>query len=194
MNKVEVGDTFNRLMLLERTERGKSPRAVFLCNCGKLKEIFVQPVLQGTIKSCGCLRSGYMSQKQATHRMTNTPEYRSWRSMLNRCLNPKVSSYPRYGGRGIQVCERWRKFEAFHADMGKRPEGTTVNRIDNDGNYEPGNCDWATTAEQVRNKSKVSVYKGQTYAEWRRKLGMPATTFYRRVRSRGIEALVGHIA
>ncbi len=90
-----------------------------------------------------------------THGMTNTPAHVSWRSMLTRCRNQNHDSYPDYGGRGITVCERWLRFENFYADMGERPEGTSLDRIDRDGNYEASNCRWATLAEQQRNKRRI---------------------------------------
>jgi len=80
-----------------------------------------------------------------------TPTYNTWRAIHDRCLNPNVVNYPRYGGKGIQLCERWLIFENFLTDMGERPEGTTIDRIDPYGNYEPGNCRWATPKEQGAN-------------------------------------------
>lgn len=112
--------------------------------------------------------------------------YRSWCHMMSRCNYPRHNRYYRYGGRGIQVCERWRKFENFFADMGLRPTGAQIDRIDNNGNYEPANCRWATSKEQGRNRSDVRkvTYLGETrcLSEWCELLGLEYSRTKWRVR------------
>ena len=145
-----------------------------LCECGC-------GLTPSRSKSTGNLlryvRGHWTIQQNKTHGMSNTPTYRAWRHMMVRCHNQNCADYNDYGGRGIKVCERWQKFRNFYADMGQRPEGKTLDRYpDNDGNYEPGNCRWASLVEQANNKrSNVLVEhigKAQTLPEWARELRM----------------------
>ncbi len=112
-------------------------------------------------------------------------EYRSWGTMLSRCRNKNVPEYPRYGGSGIQVCERWSKFENFLSDMGIRPSGTSLDRIDNRGNYEPSNCRWATRRQQSRNTKQNVIIRqdDETHCllEWSEILDVHINTLYKRI-------------
>lgn len=120
-----------------------------------------------------------------THGAAGTPMYQAWNMMLQRCNNPKNAGYANYGGRGIVVCERWNRFENFLADMGARPPGMTIERSDVDGNYEPGNCRWATDQEQKNNRrdSRHYVIGGvkKTMTEWAHKHGLKQPTVWRRL-------------
>jgi hypothetical protein len=124
-----------------------------------------------------------------THGMAATPTYRSWASMLQRCTNPNNKRWARYGGRGITVCERWRKFDNFLADMGVRPEGLTIERINNDGNYEPGNCEWIPRGEQQANtrRNRLLTFNGETdyLFSWAKRLGIEPGTISTRLYSYG---------
>jgi hypothetical protein len=132
--------------------------------------------------------------KLKTHGMTGTPLYYVWRGIINRCTNPKVKSYSDYGGRGITVCDRWRDFQNFYDDMQESYERhksanttTTIDRIDNDGNYEPSNCRWATRLEQASNTTQVRMVTlgGETHAvaEWCRRLNLQDSVVYRRIKA-----------
>lgn len=116
------------------------------CICGIECSFTVSQIETGKRRSCGCRK------KNRNHGWSKTPTYKSWLHMRGRCFDANNPNYSEWGGRGITVCDRWSDFMNFLEDMGPRPDGTSIDRMDNDGNYEPGNCRWATPLEQSRNR------------------------------------------
>ena len=163
------------------------------CDCGNEK------IIRGTYltsrtkptKSCGCLIKEVVSNnlpehRCVTHSMSKTKFYNVWNSMVMRCTNPKSKSYQRYGGRGIQVCERWRNFKNFYDDMFEGyKEGLSIDRINNDGNYYPNNCEWKNRKQQANNRSSNNLlpYKNKEYTlmEASEKFNIPYCTLKRRI-------------
>lgn len=151
-----LGRIFGSLSVVARAandRHGKS-RWDCSCSCGNTTTVHAGDLLAGKTISCGCQRDVMTGDLRRTHSLSDTSLHHVWRAMKQRCNNPKHKSFPDYGGRGISVCERWQKsFEAFLADMGPKPSALhTIDRINNDGNYEPGNVQWATRLVQRHNR------------------------------------------
>lgn len=129
------------------------------CECGTERIIRSSNLSSGQTNSCGCKRLEYNATGDANrkHSLGGTRAFNVWKKMLNRCTKPDDSAYPNYGGRGITVCDRWHDVENFVADMGQPPKGLTLERVDNDGGYNPENCKWATRSEQARNKRNTKI-------------------------------------
>jgi hypothetical protein len=159
------------------------------CSCPDktIKEIYVYDINKGKSLSCGCLRKEVMSETKRTHGMSKTAIYNTWCLIIRRTENEDDLRWEDYGARGIKMCAKWREsFEAFYADMGDPPSDEyTINRIDNDGNYEPGNCHWATDSEQQNNKrnNRLIEWNGrtQTMVQWERELGFREGTLKNRL-------------
>lgn len=146
------------------------------CACGATGVVTGAALRSGRSRSCGCFRAEYFSRVKTTHGMTKTPEYQTWSGILARCLNPNGPAWGNYGGRGITVCDRWLKFENFFADMGRKPSVMhTLERLNNDGPYDPSNCRWATYTQQNRNRRSNHnlTFGGVTMciAAWSSRLG-----------------------
>jgi hypothetical protein len=176
-----TGMRFDRLVALGRAPAdGRRIRWLCRCDCGNTATVSADVLRAGRQKSCGCWRREF-ERPNKTHGKRASRVYSVWNQMIQRCTNPNTKAYRYYGGRGITVCERWHtSFAAFLADMGEpTTKRHSIDRIDNNGHYEPGNCRWATRAEQMSNKRSNHVLehdgKAMTVAEWSRETGIPAS-------------------
>lgn len=187
-----VGKRFARLVVLADAGRITHPcgssHSIWLCrcDCGTETKVYGSALKNGNTKSCGCLLIDVATNRVRSHGKTGTPTYRCWQAMLSRCRNSNAACYANYGGRGISVCGRWLRFENFAADMGAHPGlGYSIERINNDGNYEPGNCRWASRREQNRNKrtNVVLTLNGTTklLKDWATDLGIDQASLRERL-------------
>ncbi len=168
---VRPGERFNRLTVIKEIQPKIFPSGIknrqFLCKCecGGFATAVLSGLLSGRRKSCGCTRVRYINDILTKHGMIDTPTYRTWIRMRERCNSPSADNFPRYGGRGISVCKEWDSFETFLADMGEKPDGMEIDRIDTNGNYCLENCRWVSRLENARNTraSKFWVVDGNRY-------------------------------
>lgn len=205
---IVVGDKWDRITVLKFSGRDAHHRKLWLiaCDCGSQEPWIAREdgLKNGRTKSCGCLRKEKFVRGNTSHGMTSRthvpPAYQSWSGIIQRCTNAKSLAFAHYGARGISVCERWRSFENFYADMGDRPDGMEIERDNNEGNYEPGNCRWATRFEQMQNTRltrKVTI-RGQilSTSEAAKLLGVKRNAIYGRVRDHHVthQQAVDHFA
>lgn len=181
-----VGQRFCRLVVLGLAfMRGDKSYWLCQCDCGNQKTIDRSSLKRPNV-SCGCLHREIQRARLTTHGMARKPEYVAWQAMLQRCENPSNPEYKNYGGRGIKVCKRWHSFENFFADMGFRPaKGYSLDRKENDGDYAPDNCRWATVKEQNDNKrqSRRLTFEGRTQSltAWANEKGINPITLHGRI-------------
>jgi hypothetical protein len=179
-----IGEKFGRMSIvsdegLKGDKSGKRRRMLLCaCDCGREKEVRMEDVVNGRTTSCGCSRG--------SHGKSNTREYGIWAGMIGRCSNKNIASFKDYGAKGIMVCGKWRAFSGFWEDMmSGYADNLTIDRIDSDGDYEPGNCRWATMLEQQNNKTnnKKITLNGETMniSQWTRKMGLPPGTVWNRI-------------
>jgi hypothetical protein len=191
---------FGRLRVLGEVDPiGRDRYVACICECGAECVAAIGSLKRGLTKSCGCYRREFSATKNLRHGERRcddltSREYETWRRIIQRTSNPKNPEFHNYGGRGIKVCDRWRLFENFLADMGRRPSDKhSIDRIDNDGSYEPGNCRWATASEQAANTRRVHwvVLNGKkmTLSSAAAISGLPQGTVSKRIASGWPESL-----
>jgi hypothetical protein len=160
------GKQINSLTVLHREIVSGSKKTYWSCRCvcGTPTRVCADSLKNGKIKSCGCKKGSAIAAQRRIHGAAGTPTYKSWNAMMRRCYNPKDSKFEHYGGRGISVDVRWHEYQNFAADMGQRPADLTLDRINNDGNYGPGNCKWSSRSEQITNRRPSARVKAEREA------------------------------
>jgi hypothetical protein len=184
-----AGQTFGKLTVTSFADKDKNGNSRWncLCSCGEVKVIWASALTRGLTQSCGCHRKEATRTRRTTHGKSGAKDatYSVWASMLKRCNNPNSASFSRYGGRGIRVCERWADFAAFLSDMGPKPVGYSIERVDNDLGYAPDNCVWVPRAAQARNKSnnrKITVGpRTMLLVDWAAETGISGATIANRI-------------
>lgn len=189
-----TGQRFGRWTVIDRApdRRRGYPEWNCVCECGGRKAVRANILRNGSSRSCGCLnredKRRICLARNTTHGKSGTPTYRSWQSMILRCHSPGATAYPKYGAKGVTVCERWREsFSAFLTDMGERPSlAHTIDREDNSRGYEPGNCRWLTMKGQQNNRTNNNriTLGGETLTlmQWSERLGIDRHTLRNRQR------------
>lgn len=186
-----IGRKFGRLSVIKRVDNNKWGNLCWLCrcSCGQEKIVVGRNLKSGNTQSCGCLQK----ENRIKHGHSNSNRgkasttYESWHQMIQRCTNPNRSKYKYYGGRGITVCGRWKRFSNFLVDMGEKPtKNHSIDRKNNDGNYCKSNCRWATTKQQARNTSRNHLVqfngKTQCIADWSEETGIQYNTIRLRLK------------
>jgi len=186
--KGKVFDRWTVKSLSDKRASGGSLKWICVCECGTEKAVKSSDLIRGASRSCGCLQMEALGKrlKHGHNVGGHSPTYTTWHDMKRRCTDPNHVSHKRYYDKDITVCDKWLDFGGFLEDMGERPEGKTLDRIDNDGNYELSNCRWATPKEQANNMSRNRYleYEGErlTISQWADRMGLPYGTLITRVR------------
>ncbi len=185
-----LGERRGKLLVIGRSDK-RTKRGLYWicrCDCGNVIEAAGADIRVGDTTSCKCARNERTRLLKYSHGMEGTPTYRSWEDMKKRCYDPSRPYYRHYGGRGIVVCDSWKNsFQNFFADMGERPVGLTLDRVDNDGNYEPSNCRWATRKQQSNNTRRTHFVtvngEARSLMQWSEQLGISYSSIKRRLRA-----------